>query len=59
MIKTKTCKDPWLHYQKCVALNTVTSRDTVNNRPWRHVQLNGVIQYNAHLKGNPVRDQWT
>ena len=23
---------------------------TVNNRAWRHVQLNGVIQYNAPLK---------
>ena len=57
----ETSKDPWLRYQRSlpsVALNTVTSRDTVNNRAWRHVQLNGVIQYNAPLKGNPVRDDW-
>ena len=54
-------KDPWLHYQRSlssVALNTVTSGDIVNNRAWRHVQLNGVIQYNAPLKGDPVRDVW-
>ena len=35
----------------------MTSRDIVNNRAWRHTQLNGVIPYNAHLKGNPVRDE--
>ena len=28
----------------------------VNNRAWRYVQLNGVLQYIAPLKGNPVRD---
>ena len=33
-------------------------KDTVNNRAWKHIQLNGVIQYNAPLKGNPVRDDW-
>ena len=30
----------------------------MNNRAWRHAQLNGVIQYNAALKGKPVRDNW-
>ena len=36
----------------------MTSRDTLNNRAWRHIQLNGVIHYNAPLKGNPVKDDW-
>ena len=48
-------KDPYIPS----LLNTsVTSHDTLNNRACRHTQLNGVIQYNGHLKGNPVRDEW-
>ena len=30
----------------------------VNNRAWRHIHLNVLIQYNVPLKGNPVKDEW-
>ena len=28
----------------------------MNNRAWRDLQLKVIIQYNAHLKANEVRD---
>ena len=49
---TETTKDPYF----LTLLNTVTSLLYREQQGLERHIINGVIQYNAHLKGNPIRD---